>query len=87
MTGTLNGAGRLEVAVDTPVVDVFTPELMVIVPLYVPGESAVGSINTVSELGVDALLGATNSHAVFPVLLATARKLSGVTPSVLVIET
>ena len=57
-----------------------------IVPLYVPGCSAVGSIRTVSELGVVPLFGATKSQAVLPVFEAVARKLSGVTPSVLVIE-
>jgi len=40
----------------------------------------------VSEPGVLPLFGATNNHAVLPLLVAVARKLSGVTPSVLVIE-
>ena len=87
VTGTLKAAGRLGVLeVVLPVLVLVTPELIVIVPEYVPGDNAVGSISTVSEDGVDPLFGATNSHAVLPLSLAVARKLSGVTESVLVIE-
>jgi hypothetical protein len=80
--GTVNDAGRLE---EDDVVFV-SPELIVIVPVYVPGASDVGSMRTVTLLGVVPVFGAMNSHAVLPVFEAVARKLRGVTPSVLVIE-
>jgi len=52
----------------------------------VPAARPEESINTVSVLGVVALLGETNSHGVLPLLTAIARNGSGVVPSVLVIE-
>ena len=86
VTGILNGVGRLGGAVFVvPAAELVMPEPMVIVPVYVPGVSAVGSISTVSVCGVLPVFGATNSHPELPALAAVARKSSEEAPSVLVI--
>ncbi len=86
VTGMLKSAGSTGRIVGPPEETSDTPDLNVTVPVYVPGASDVGSINTVTVLGVVELFGATNNHAVLPVLVAVARNGSADVPSVLVTE-
>jgi hypothetical protein len=80
VTGMLNGVGRpgVPVAPPAPVPVPVVPELIVIVPVYVPGVSELGSISTARLSGVVPLFGATNNQALLPELVDVARNGSDV---------